>query len=624
MFSYQLTAQQKSIAKTTRVPADTLKSGSVFRDTDNDILQPKKATGIEKTNAFFDSLQNKTSEKAIMRELHKLLVSRPEYKKVNGSNEISVSPFLAYNEKIIRNITIRQLNVFGPSVFNDNTPDQSRLSKFGNLIHINTNKKILEKRLLFKPGEPIDPNLLADNERLIRTLPYIKDVRFLVNETGETDSVDIVVIVQDVLPTAFDIEIWSSNQGNFTLWNNNMVGLGHELKNRIFWDSEESPLLGYAGRYKIFSIGNSYISANMEYVNKFQEVSYLVDVSRNFFTPDIKYAGGVKYFNTSSIRNFTLPDTIYRNLPLDYTMYDFWIGRSFPLKPKEFSFRSRTNLIVSARIIHYNFSKRPEVQQNLFHKYHNRTIVLAGFGLSDQGFFKSNLIYSFGQTEDIPIGTLLKINIGHELGEFINRPYLGASISNGDFIFGQGYLFNKLESGGFINGDTFEQAVVAYTMKYFSPLIVNNRYKFRLFAKFNYKIGLHTFNDEFLNINDLEGINGLTIKNLYGNQKFTANVEAVCFCPYNFYGFKFAFFTSLDLASIRDDKQFIFTEWPYSGIGIGVRVRNEHLVFNTLQLKLTFFPNAPNEAKKQFFKASGESKLNPDNFYYHAPEVIEF
>ena len=39
--------------------------------------------------------------------------------------------------------------------------------------------------------------------------------------------------------------------------------------------------------------------------------------------------------------------------------------------------------------------------------------------------YKTNLIYSYGRTEDIPYGALFKITAGREFNEFKQRTYIG-------------------------------------------------------------------------------------------------------------------------------------------------------------------------------------------------------
>ena len=50
-------------------------------------------------------------------------------------------------------------------------------------------------------------------------------------------------------------------------------------------------------------------------------------------------------------------------------------------------------------------------------------MFLVSAAFSRQKFYKTNLIYSYGQTEDIPYGLLINVTAGKEINEFKERIY---------------------------------------------------------------------------------------------------------------------------------------------------------------------------------------------------------
>ncbi len=125
---------------------------------------------------------------------------------------------------------------------------------------------------------------------------------------------------------------------------------------------------------------------------------------------------------------------------------------------------------------------------------------------------------------------------------------------------------------------------------------------------------------ESININDENGIRGFQDDAVAGTQRFVTNLETVTFTPFNFYGFRFALFGFLDMAFIWDEKNDIFTEDFYSGLGFGIRIRNEKLVFKTFQIRLGFYPNS-NSFK---FSISGEDVPEFEQFIVSYPKIIPF
>ena len=88
--------------------------------------------------------------------------------------------------------------------------------------------------------------------------------------------------------------------------------------------------------------------------------------------------------------------------------------------------------------------------------------------------------------------------------------------------------------------------------------------------------------------------------------------------------FRFLFFGFGDLGLIGPENRSIFSNKLYSGIGIGVRVRNENLVFKTFQIKFAFYPTVPNDILPYYINISGENYQKITNFDPAVPYIIDF
>ncbi|UCH13618.1 MAG: hypothetical protein JSV22_10970 [Bacteroidales bacterium] len=569
----------------------------------------------------------KKNKKPLTRELQDLLISSSDKKKKEDKNvQSGESTFLVYNNSIIKSIRFKQVDVFGQSVTDTLSKASTWLERTGNKLHFKTNRRILENNLLIKTGDPLDPIILADNERVIRELPFIEDVRIhVIPDTPNADTVDLVIIVKDLWSVGFGANISGIDKGDAGLWYKNIFGIGHENQHNIFWDANGPRLLGYQGIYRISNIAGSFVSGELGYLSKGYTESYKLSLQRRFFTPNIKYAGGALIENTETRRNIELLDTILEDESVHYSCYDGWFGRSFLLTDsKNMLSNSRTNFMLAGRFMRKAFYAGPAYTASSFYEFQDRILVLGSVAISKQGYFKSNLIYGFGRTEDIPFGMLLQIIAGMEFGDFNDRPYLGASFSHGTYIWRIGYLYNRVEIGGFYYNNAFEQSIFSLTSKYFTHLINRGRFKYRIFTDINYKIGIRRFEDEFISIENDEGINGLESDRLKGTQKLTTDLEVVAFTPYYILGFRFVVFGSVNLGFIGTSNDPIFSNRLYSGIGAGIRIRNPRLVFNTFQIKFTFYPAAPAESEKEYISVSGEKKLKPDYFFTSAPEIVDF
>ena len=578
-----------------------------------------------KSQVFYDSLKIRAEQRKWSKELyHAIITSAPVKDEGTTQKQSGEIPYIQYNGKYIRNIQIQQIDVFGPSVYDTSLRPRTWIGRNANNLHINTHPQVLKNKLLIKPGDKLDAYSLADNERIIRGLPYIQDVHIIVKDRPGTDSVDITIVTKDLWPIGFGMELSSAESGNAGIWNKNIFGFGNEFNNFLFWDSKKSPALGFMSDYKVNNFGKSFISADIQYKYLEPERSFMVNLSRNFFSPNIKYAGGLGFANIYTRKDIAFYDTTLLDIPVKYNHIDAWLGRSFRIPQLDYSKSTRTTLVISARVFKDNYYKRPKTTENSLYAYYNKTLTLGSIGLSSQGYFRSRLIYGFGRTEDIPYGVLLKFTGGYEVNEFGNRFYTGLSFSEGHFINRLGYFYNRIRFGGFINSGQLEQGVLSYSNKYFSPLFTKNRFKYRIYFNLNYTLGINRFQDEFLTINGNEGLTGFTSDQLKGVKKLVGNFESDVFTPYYLYGFRFVFFGFGEIALIGNKGTSVFNNPVYSGIGLGIKIRNERLVFNTLQLRFTYYPISPQGSKVHYIQISGEQKQKPEDFFIKEPQIIDY
>jgi hypothetical protein len=161
-------------------------------------------------------------------------------------------------------------------------------------------------------------------------------------------------------------------------------------------------------------------------------------------------------------------------------------------------------------------------------------------------------------------------------------------------------------------------------MSYFSNLITLGNSKIRNFLYLNYTRGFGRYSNEYLKLNTDDGFSGFKNDSLKGTQRLTVSLESVLFSPVNLYGFRFAFFGFTDFSFLSGTNEILGNGYAISSIGVGIRIRNDNLVFNTLQLRIGYFPNPPSYSTISPFNISGEQLLRPANFEPGPPSVIPY
>ena len=593
----------------------------------NDTIGYNSSEDIIKTDNFFDTLKNKAYNNKWTKELHNIIILPPKKPGIDSlKTEQSFLNYVSSTGKTINNIDFVRLDPFGTTIWDTTYENAGFLNQLGNAAHFKTLENVIKRHLVIKSGDKLNPHIIADTERILRELKFIDDVRIIVIEDDlNPDYVNLVVLTKDVWSKAFFVELKDIDAGKLALWDRNIFGMGNSFENNIHWDPSKSDFWGYDAVYESKNILGSFINSEIFYRNVFETESYGIKLERKFLTPNTKYAGGFSLSKVQTIKNIWYSDSLQLQQNLNFSNWDTWIGRSFQLSRPNDLEHKRLNLILASRIVQNNYTERPdEVSERLFYEYHEKLLWLNSITLSAQQYYRSNLIYSFGRTEDIPGGWMTNLSFGKEFSEFKDRYYSSLSLSYGDYFGTLGYLYASSSFGGFVTRENnIEQGVIDIKIKYFTNLFVIGRYKFRYFANYSYLKGIDRFELERININDTRGITGLSSGSIYGQQRASFNIEGVLFSPATLYGFRFAFFGFNDFALIGGQTSNFVNLDSYSGYGFGIRIRNEKLVFPTLQFRVSFYPSIDISAVDHF-RFSGEKKLNPSNFSTTAPNIIDF
>jgi len=134
--------------------------------------------------------------------------------------------------------------------------------------------------------------------------------------------------------------------------------------------------------------------------------------------------------------------------------------------------------------------------------------------------------------------------------------------------------------------------------------------------------GINRFNEEYLLINRRFGIRDFYSLDTKGSNRLKINIESVRFWGWNYSGFRLANYFFADAAFLSNDLRKIFNDQFYGGIGLGIRVHNESLIFNVLELRLSWIPIAPKNFNPVIFNAFGQPKARFDDFLGGKPQEI--
>lgn len=590
----------------------------------NDSVKQKidSKSNNEKTKLFYNSLKNKALKNRLLTEVHRLVFISPDTNISNKKPQESHIRFLKQKGKTIRSISFVRLDVFGPSVDDTTLIKLPWIEQVANKMHVYTRKNELKKMLLIHEGDTINPLLLSDNEHLFKESPFIKDARIvLLPDFADTTLTDIVIITQDIYPIGLIIKQGSLNQTKIGIYNMNLWGLGHLQRNLFLINPLSNEKIRFSeGEYRIENISNLLLSGGINYMNYPDNKALGFDLSKKFITANTKFAGGMSFqHNYEVVKDNDLP-----LLEDKYNNFSSWFGYAIPLSISSFESYNRKNLIISAGVDKIQYLNRFFYTQTPYLKPFNKTLLLLGASISSNAFYRDNLLFGYGPSEDIPYGKLIGCQFGYSFDENKKRLYAESNYSIGSKISNLGYINFSFEVGSYYYIDHFEDGIVKSKISFASKLYTHYYHHYRHYLNINYARGINMIGPERIIINDKYGIRGLKSNTLVGTQKLSMNLESVMFSPFYVLGFRFSTFSFFDIGFIGEESRIIFNQKMYSGLGIGIRIKNENLVFNTFQLRFAFYPLEPERSSRFSVDLSGFPSAGFTDFTVKQPHAITF
>lgn len=583
-------------------------------------------TRAQKDSIRYTRIRERMYKRKVTREVYRLFF-RDVYnqKKTAGSEvtEVEVNPFEAFKGRTVRQISVHQLDVMGASVY-DTTRQGNRLQRFvSRKLHINTQERAIRRSmLLFKEGDEVDPLLFKENERILRQSKVLLDARIRIYPVSE-EEVDVEVLVQDIWPVIPEGSFSGLNNFKAGFTNHNVKGWTHSSTNIVRWRGEDTlQKLGFRSIYTIPYIKRSFVSGQAGFIWERDLKQQFLKFERPFLSVETRYAGAFE-MGFKEVREYRKEtrnlDTTFM-FPVQHAYLDVWAGRAFGLGSSAENETKR--LVVASRFYSHSYLKRPVVSVDSNRAYWNQSNLLFSAGFSNRKYRRDLLIFGFGRTEDVPMGSMVSATVGRSNTEFGSRGYAGVRFSKGGYLSGKyGYLYGLADMGSYLKGGEPHQGVLSTTVNYFTPLMRFGLSQVRQFVNLRYTQGFNRDPLEYINLTDEYGLRGVRSDRLIGKKRLNLGVETVLFSPGSILGFRGAHFAYVDLGLIADEGK-LWSSRLYSGFGLGIRLRNEHLTFNTIEFRLSYYPNVPALSSPFRFGVSGATSLQLQDFDISAPAIV--
>jgi len=539
-----------------------------------------------------DSVKSKPSPIARAYEQGmRLIATTPTDTVLNAKNS---DPFLKYEGKVIRFIFFERIG-FEKSIYDSSRRINSAISQFANDLHSPTRESTLRKHLFIRENMRVNPYLLADNERYLRDRDFLLDDRIVVTPVSpNSDSVDITVITRDIFSGGLNIEGDLPRAPQVSMYDNNFLGRGQRIQLSILNDPNRNPAFGFATSYRKSSIFGSLADLEVGYTQMKSgilygaenEYSYFMRLNRPLVSPYSRMAGGIDISSNKSQNVFRKPDSVFTYY--NYNQIDLWTGYNFGIYPK------RANAFRHFLAVRYFdgsvFDQHRELELPDASRSVRVVAYLSEFTLYRQEFYKTRFVLGFGRTEDVPFGLSLSFTGGLASQYGSERAYTGVKLMY-SWVNKMGSIFRlDVQTGSFIQKSAFQDGVFFARMSYYTPAYRLKKYKVRTLVNGSYTTLFQRTLSGFTTIarGDLEGF---TTPLAQGTQKFQMKVESTLYTPWSILGFRLAPFIGADVVTL-DCKECSTGSGNAFALSSGLRMRNENLIFGTIEFRLVYFPKS--------------------------------
>jgi outer membrane protein assembly factor BamA len=282
-----------------------------------------------------------------------------------------------------------------------------------NKLHVKTREDIIRQELLFAPGDPADPEILAETERNLRSLIFIRDARI---ETipAEDGTVDVRVRTFDAWSTVPELSF--AKVGNEFTWavgasERNLFGRGKHFE-FIFRHGLERDSTNFF--YRDPRVAGSRVASSIGYSDLSDGSRGHFAVSRPFFSIDTKWAFGLQ------LQGFDQLDALYQDGERVEDLHHVSSGGSIDVA------RAVSRTGYSALRLHAGYQKQRDDVDGMIRDF---GILRVGVSSLRHRYLKLTHVNRFEVAEDF--------NLGNQASAFygISTPALGGEPGTVHFFF---------------------------------------------------------------------------------------------------------------------------------------------------------------------------------------------
>ena len=465
--------------------------------------------------------------------------------------------------------TIGKITIVAGDVFDLSNPKENKtLFRLADKIHVNTREYVIRGQLLFNPGDPYNPELLKESERILRGDEYIYDA--LIQPVAyHNNQVDIEVQTRDSW-TLTGLVDYSRKGGqpyySFEFNEKNLLGFGKELTiSRTINELRTQNLFKYHDPL----IRPYWLVMDITYSNNSDGREKAFSLQRPFFALNSHWSYGI------DTRNITSTERLYK----DGDTVDY-----FKQKDQEYNIfggysRGLIRQHVARLTVGYSFLKNHfsplsnTLDPALLPQNRTLSYPWIGFQWLVNNYIKTRRVNHIQRTEDINLGADVNLKLGwasSAWGADRNLLIYTGSASAGLRPQDSQLILMSLSNSGRFTTDKTENLVLSGDTRYF---LTRSRHQV-FYSDLQLTAGYNLDRENQLVLDGINGLRGYPQNFLTGNRKFLLTLEQRYYTDRNllqlFYVGGAVYFDAGSAWYVGTDLHSKFK--VYKDIGLGLRI----------------------------------------------------
>jgi hypothetical protein len=411
------------------------------------------------------------------------------------------------------------ITVHALDVYSSEEAGKGWLYRVADRLHIETRREVVENFLLFHAGDEYRPELLAQTERNLRALHFLKSASVVASPPHD-GVVDVVVTTQDAWSIAPETQAGNKGGANTygaTLSDSNLIGLGKEID--LEWDKGvDRDRLGV--NYSDPAFFAPYWNAKFGYAMNSDGYDHRFSVARPFYSFTAPWAAEL------SFTGFKQDDHLYAG-GAEHERYRHHRREIVGSYGAALSANDSgaTRLIAGMRLIDNSFASLSSQPLTVLPEPREFRYLFVRLDRVENDFVKLNFVNKDIRFEDFNLGRQTSIEAAvspHALGTDATTGFAQFTASNGRRIDGDGFILPAVSISSRFDGGP------AHTIAATSLLVVRRtdaHYPRALVGRVAVTGGWRVDRDVQFFADGLTGLRGYRAHSFAGSRAVVMNLE---------------------------------------------------------------------------------------------------